>query len=91
MKKIIAIVALVSFVGAQSASVFAFNSPKAQLVMTNGGEKDKEKAKDSKDNKACCKKEGKSCCTAPKTEGSNAKETKAQPQEKVKVGELPQR
>jgi hypothetical protein len=91
MKKIIAIVALVSFVGAHSTSVMAFNSKKAQLVMTNGGEKDKEKAKESKDNKACCKKEGKSCCTAPKTEGSDAKDSKAQPQEKEKVSEQPKK
>jgi hypothetical protein len=91
MKKIIAIVALVSFVGAQSTTVLAFNLKNAKLEITNGGEKDKEKAKAGKDDKACCKKEGKSCCTAPKAEGSDAKDSKAQPQEKEKGSEQPKK
>jgi len=91
MKKIIAIVALVAFASSQSASVMALGLTKNQLVVTNGGEKDKEKAKENKDGKACCKKEGKACCNAPKTEGGETKDAKAQPQVKEKSGEQPKK
>ncbi|MBX7181332.1 MAG: hypothetical protein K1X82_04400 [Bacteroidia bacterium] len=88
MKKILAIVALVSFVGANSAQVFAYSLPKAQLVITKGGEKEKEKGKDGK---ACCKKEGKTCCSNPHntTESKEAKEAKPQvpPQNSEKSGD----